>query len=328
MRKLAVVAFITVLFGGCALFQPFVNSSSPEQSMINLMPSETRMAAFFDVEKFGQNTFIRQAFEKQLAETAGYREFIETSELNLFEDVTSVSMAISGDINGGTKNMKGVFFLALSETGVPLYNRYISSDLKVEPAEHRGIPYFKFKSGENDYSMTFLEEFLVVLGDPESFLAVLDNYRKGHPGYRDSDVLKYILKNRTKETAFWGGVYTDETIWEQAAESLATFGDLTSIRTIAFYWNFLDAVTNHIQFSIQSGDPDFNKRIVGMLNGFLALAKMGSTDNQTKELFDSLNFSEEKDGMRMEFTITESLLELFKNLSPEDIAPMGLENLI
>lgn len=129
--------------------------------------------------------------------------------------------------------------------------------------------------------------------------------------------MKYLLKNRSKETIAWGGTYTDESFWENIGQSNAFLGNLAAIESIAFYWNPLDSVSHHIQCDIQSEDAAFIKGLVDMFNGYVSLAKLGSIDGYIKELLNNLDVTDEKDGIRVDLTFTNKLLEYLENNVPQ-----------
>jgi uncharacterized protein (UPF0212 family) len=322
MRKFAffglIVLFVVFSAASCGKAGAPKAGSAKAESMLNLLPKDSRGVVMIDVHKIMMTEFVDKMI-KDPKNAPKYEEFVKTTGIDPQKDVYFVAVGISGEMGGG-KEPEPAIVANLKYNKDALLAAIKKEGKDLQEQTYNGVTLYcgSFQKGEEKPGCgAFLDDSNIVIGNDKTVKAVIDVFQKKSESVLKNLQLADVLKNTKKDAMVWSAFLFPPDATKELAAKNPMLGALEGIKSLTLSFDYSDKT---FQANIRSsgGDEKKNKSLADMLNGLKALgAGAASKDPNIADLLGRIEVTSGPDHVQISANVPEELIEKLKSTAEQ-----------
>lgn len=286
----------------------FSRAAGPDE--LQYVPAEAAVVAYANVRQIMDSEF-RERFRQFEPDTRERDEFKQKTGVNIETDINTVVAALTSIPEQGAQPQNSMLILARG--------RFHQERLEALALEHGGqvedyngkrLLSHRNDTGQTDMAIGFLEADLIALGGYDAIKRSIDANGGRNIVSTNADIMRQIGE---LDAANAWAVGRFDAIAHSAHVPAEVQAHLPAIQWFSAATHINGGVSG--VFKAEARDEEAAKNMRDVLNGFLALAKMQSSERpELKTMVESLQLSGEGKNVAVSFTLPSELFEALQQL--------------
>jgi hypothetical protein len=286
----------------------FSRAAGPDE--LQYVPADAAVVAYANVREIMDSQF-RERFRQFEPDTRERDEFQEKTGVNIETDINTVVAAMTSVPQQGTDPRNSILILARGTfQQAQLEKLALDHGGQVEDYNGKRLLSHRNDAGETDMAIGFLEADLIALGGYDAIKRSIDANGGRNIVSTNSDIMRQIGE---LDAANAWAVGRFDAIAGSAHVPSEVQAHLPAIQWFSAATHVNGGVSG--VFKAEARDEESAKNMRDVLNGFLALAKMQSSERpELKTMVDSLQLSGEGKNVAVSFTLPSELFDALQQL--------------
>jgi hypothetical protein len=286
----------------------FSRAAGPDE--LQYVPADAAVVAYANVREIMDSQF-RERFRQFEPDTRERDEFQKKTGVNIETDINTVVAAMTSVPQQGTDPRNSILILARGTfQQAQLEKLALDHGGQVEDYNGKRLLSHRNDAGETDMAIGFLEADLIALGGYDAIKRSIDANGGRNIVSTNSDIMRQIGE---LDAANAWAVGRFDAIAGSAHVPSEVQAHLPAIQWFSAATHVNGGVSG--VFKAEARDEESAKNMRDVLNGFLALAKMQSSERpELKTMVDSLQLSGEGKNVAVSFTLPSELFDALQQL--------------
>jgi hypothetical protein len=286
----------------------FSRAAGPDE--LQYVPADAAVVAYANVREIMDSQF-RERFRQFEPDTRERDEFQKKTGVNIETDINTVVAAMTSVPQQGTDPRNSILILARGTfQQAQLEKLALDHGGQVEDYNGKRLLSHRNDAGETDMAIGFLEAGLIALGGYDAIKRSIDANGGRNIVSTNSDIMRQIGE---LDAANAWAVGRFDAIAGSAHVPSEVQAHLPAIQWFSAATHVNGGVSG--VFKAEARDEESAKNMRDVLNGFLALAKMQSSERpELKTMVDSLQLSGEGKNVAVSFTLPSELFDALQQL--------------
>lgn len=313
MKRIVSLSVILLLLGfsfsACGKKGGTAAGSATAESMLNLLPKETRGVIIVDLHRIMATEAAAKALKDE-KNAEKYQKFIQESGIDPQKDVYFLVVGLSGALS------------AMDQEGAVVVNLRYNKDILLAKLKEKseglteeaysGVTIYKNLEPEEKGRTgvgAFLDESNIVIGSESGVKGVIDCYQKKAESVLKNEELGKIMKGVNRSAMVWSAFAIPPEAMKEAAEKNPMMGSLAGITAVSLTFDYNNK-TYQAELKAMGASEEQNKQMADLLTGLKSLGgAAASQDPAVGELMNKITISSAADNVKISASLPEDLIE-------------------
>jgi hypothetical protein len=345
MKKLSVV-LMCVMVLGASLFMSGCKKKGAVAGKANsgdvaaLLPDGAIMVMAFNVQKFGTMSFFEKMKQEGFKPKEGepqtfkdYADFVQKTGVDPQKDVFFVTAGIYGKLEDKEPDMLAIINLTYNKAKILDFLK--SQSMMVTEESFEGVSLFTVKEinrqlpvpgtpKSENVRLAFLNDWNVAIGSPDRVKAAISLTKGTGKMALESEGIKSRIAAINQSSLFWFvlSALPDSVKKNQAGSMMGI--DTSKLEALVGQFDFDKKILSGF-LKVLAKDPEGNKKLVDMLNGFKGMAAMGASKDSPEvgELVNGITLTASADAINLNFSIKEEVMNKLGEKAKAKVSSMA-----
>jgi len=324
MRKFTVFGLI-ILFAAfsavsCGKAGAPKAGSAKAESMLNLLPKESRGVVMMDLHRILNTEFADKAI-KDPKSAEKYQEFVKESGMDPQKDVYLVAVGIMAQMDG-MKEPEPAIVANLRYNKDLLLAALKKQGKEMKEQTYGGVTLYtgnlEGAAGKPGCG-AFLDDSNIVLGNEKTVKAVIDVFQKKADSVLKNAELAAVLKNTKKESMVWSAFFFPPEATKELAAKNPMLSALEGVTSLTLSFDYADKAFQ-AKIRTSGGDEKKNKGLADLLNGLKTLgAGAAAKDPNIADLLGRIEIGSGPDHVEISANVPEELINKLKATAEQKV---------
>ncbi len=320
MKKVTIIgiSIIFVLFSfiscGKKAKAPAAGSASAED-MLTLLPANLTGVIVIDAHRAMTTKMVSDFIEKD-ENYKEYQEFITKTGLDPQKDIYFLAVGIKEGTDETKEKVGAVLNLKYDKESLLalIKEKQKETEEKKELIEeqYKGFTLYTPEDEDEDFTMAFLDESNIAVGNSEGIKSVIDVYQKEADNVFKNEILYSLIADANKKAMVWGAFTLSESAKENVVKDNPMFQALKGVSSLTMFFDYKNANLS-AEIKVNSLDETNNKKVAEFLTGIKSLGAMAAGEKpEIGEILDKIEITSATDHVTVSANIPEELLQKLK----------------